>query len=335
MLRLISILMVLVLALAFLPATAIIANTSGDSTGSFSVGGVAPSVTDVQVYSDAGCTTVAAAMTPQVLYYVKVSVTDANTLNEIKEVTLKVYYDVTASHPLETTITTGNEKTAAIFTWMKVGNAWAVNAGSGTTWAVESASSVIPTMTASSGDWIFAIKLGKVATETMGASVWDMHARATDSADYSDGKYLYGKLVNWYGESTILAGDVDFGEVALGSGFADNINEVTGISVKFITNGDYSSLVKSSATWQGTQYTATLDPSGACVNTNEFALRGYPSDVFGSSYLLNTTGVNCRDGAQTTEAGEQINTGTFWLKIAWDFAVDLYTGTITYTIVNR
>jgi hypothetical protein len=333
--KLISVLMVLVMTLVFFPATAIFAETSGDSSGSFSVGSVAPSVSALQVYSDASCNTIASAMTPQVLYYVKVSVSDANTLNAIKEVKLKVYYDPGATHPLETTKTTGHEQTAAIFTWTKIGNAWTVNAGAGSTWVADSAHSVIPTMTASSGDWIFAIKLGKVATETTGDNVWDLHARATDNADYYNGIYCYDKLVNWYGESTILAGDINFGEVELGSGFAANVNKVTGISVKFVTNGDYSSIVKSSSTWQGITNTANLDSSGVCANTNEFSIRGYPSDVFGSSYLLNSTGVNCRDGVQTFEAGESITSGTFWLRIASIFAVDLYNGTITYTIVNR
>jgi hypothetical protein len=270
-----------------------------------------------------------------VLYYAKVSVTDANTLNDVKQVTFKLYYDATADHPLESTIASGHEQTAAIFTWTKTGNVWAVDAGAGSTWEVVSASSVTPTMTVSSGDWIFAFKVGKAATETTGAAVWDAYASATDNADHIAGAYLYDKTVMWYGEVQVNTGTIDFGTVTLGSGFAADVNKVTGVSVKMVSNGDFSSNVKSSATWTGASNIATLDVGGNCVNPNEFALRAYHSDVFGSSYLIDTVGVNCRDGAQTLESGETITTGTFWLKIASVFPADLYSGGITFTIINR
>jgi len=333
--RTISILVALVLMLALVPSTAVLAAESGSSTGSFSVGGAAPHVTDLEVYSDAGLTTVAAHMTPQVLYYVKVTATDPNTLNDIKEIKLKVYYDASATHPDESTITTGHEQTAGIFTWTKAGSTWEVAAGGGVSWAVVSGSSVTPTMTASTGDWVFAIKLGKVATETISPAVWNMHARATDNADLTAGRYLDDKHVMWYGEVQISTPTVDFGEVPLGSGFGTDVNKVTGVSAKFVSNGDYHTNVKSAATWTGTSNNATLDPAGDCVNPNEFALKCYHSDTYGSAYLVDATGVDCRDGAQTLETGDSITTGTFWLKISAVFPTDSYSGSITFTIVNR
>ncbi|MBN1191821.1 MAG: hypothetical protein JXA46_18865 [Dehalococcoidales bacterium] len=333
--KVIVVLLAAVLVFVLVPSTVAQAAESGSSSGSFSVGGVAPNVTALEVYSNSACTTVAAAMTPQVIYYVKVSVTDANTLDDIKEVKLKIFYDPNATHPDESTIAAGHEQTAAIFTWTKIGNAWAVDAGAGTSWAAVSASSVVPTMTESSGDWIFAVKLGKVATESMSPNVWDLHARATDDADYTAGRYLWDKSVVWYGEVQINTANINFGEVELGSGFAADVNKVTGISAHFIANGDYASNVRSSATWTGTGNIATLDPNGNCVNAGEFAIKAYHADIYGSAYLINTTGVNCRDGAQTLETGDSISTGTFWLKIATVFPTDVYSGTITFTIVNR
>ena len=64
--KFISVLIVLALALGALPATAVFAAESGSTSGSFSVGSTAPSVSALQVYSDAGCTLTAAALTPQV-----------------------------------------------------------------------------------------------------------------------------------------------------------------------------------------------------------------------------------------------------------------------------
>jgi len=333
--KLISILIVLALAFGALPATAVFAAESGSSTGSFSVGGVAPSVSALEVYSNAACTLVAAALTPQVIYYVKVTASDANTLNDIKQVKVKVYYDVGGTHPGGSAIIAGNEQTAGIFTWTKVGNAWAVDAGAGTSWAAVSASSVAPTMTANSGDWIFAIKLGKVATESIDPSDWDLTVTVTDQADLAFTYHIWGKTVLWYGEFNVLTPNMTFGEVALGSGFADNVNEVTGPSGTGISNGDHSITLKSSATWTGTSSIATLDPTGNCINPNEFALKSYYADIYGSAILLDSTGKVVLDSAQTPETGATITGGVFWLKIATVFPVDVYSGSITFTIINR
>jgi hypothetical protein len=330
----ISIVIALALLIGLVPATAAFAAEEGSTTGSFSVGGVAPNTSAMEVYSDAGLTLVSTALTPQVVYYVKVTASDANTLNNIKEVKVKVYYDVGATHPDEATITAGHEQTACIFTWTKVGNTWAKDAGGGTSWAIVAASSVTPTMTASSGDWIFAIKIGKVATESIAPNVWDLHARVTDNEDHTSGYYLWNKSVLWYGEVNILTANVTFGEVALGSGFGANVNKASGAQTNWISNGNYSAVLKSSPTWTGSSNIATLDPNGNCVNAGEFALRTYYMDVFGSSLLLNSTGVTMRNSAQTPETGADYNAGMFWLKIATVFPVDVYSGSIIFTIIN-
>ena len=333
--KLVSISIVLALVLAFIPSAVALAAESGTFNGSFSVGGAAPSISALEVYSDAGLTTVAGSLTPQVLYYVKVTTSDPNTLNDVKEVKLKVYYDAAATHPDESTITTGHEQTTGIYTWTKAGDTWAVDAGGGTSWAVVSASSVTPTMTASTGDWVFAIKLGKVATETSTPSVWDIYASVTDNSDLTAGHYLTDKLVMWYGEVQVTTPNVDFGEVALGSGFGTDVNKVTGIGAKFISNGDFASNVRSSATWTGSSNNATLDPTGLCLNANEFAIKAYGSDTYGSAILIDTVGVNLRYGTQTLETGLDVTTGTAWLKIASVFPTDSYSGTFYFVIVNN
>ena len=331
----VSIVVGLALLLGLMPAAVTFAAESGSTAGSFSVGGVAPQVSALQVYSDAGCTLVAAALTPQVVYYIKATISDANTLNDIKQVKIKVFYDVGATHPDESTITVGNVQTAGIFTWTKVGSVWAVDAGAGVSWAIVSGSSVVPTLTGSSGDWIFAIKLGKVATESIAPNVWDLHARATDSGNLTSGYNLWNKAVLWYGEIQVNTANVNFGAVALGSGFGADVNKVTDISVTFISNGDYNEEKSASATWTGTSHTATLDPTGNCVNAGEFALKGWISDIYGSAQLLDATGVHCGVGTQTAETGDTHPAQTCWLKIASVFPVDVYSGTLTFLICNH
>lgn len=330
--KFIVITMALALLLTLIPATAVFAATSGTATGSFNIGSVSPTASAIEVYSDAGLTTVAGSMTPQTIYYVKVTVTEPNTLNDIKELELKVYYDATAAHPLESTITTPHEQTYGQFTWTKSSGTWAVAAGTGASWEAVSASSVTPTMTDSTGDWVFAIKLGKTATETTGAAVWNMHAKVTDEADHTSGIYKNDLLVNWYGEVTVSTSTIDFGSVTLGSEYT---SKYTGVSAGFVSNGDYASNVKSDATWHGSTYDATLDAAGTCSNPQEFAIKAYHSDNLGSAYLIDTIGVNCRLGSQTLETGDNITTGTFWIKINAVFAVDAYSGVITFTIVNN
>ena len=331
----ISIVVGFALLLALMPAAEVFAAETGGTSGSFSVGSTAPSVSALQVYSDAACTLIVAALTPQVVHYVKATISDANTLNDVKQVKIKVFYDVGATHPDESTITAGNVKTAGIFTWTKIGSVWAVDAGAGVSWAIVAGSSVLPTMTASSGDWIFAIKLGKVATETLAPDVWDLHARATDNGNLTSGYNLWGKTVLWYGEIQVNTANVNFGAVALGSGFEANTNKVTSISMTFLCNGDYEEEKASSATWTGPSNIATLDPNGNCVNAGEFALKGWISDTYGSAVLLDSIGVHCGFGTQTSEAGDIHTTQTYWLKIASVFPVDVYSGTLTFCICNH
>jgi hypothetical protein len=335
---LISILAILALSVLLLPAAPVMASATGSSAGSFSVGSVAPNISALQVFSDPSCLVIASALAPQSTYYLRVSVSDANTLNNIAQVKVKTYYDAGATHPDESTITAGSEQTAAIFTWTKIGNVWAVDGGAGSSWAVVGGSSTVPTLTASSGDWIFAIKFGKVATETTGANVWDFHARAIDTTSptpLTAGYYLLDKLVLWYGEVHVNTANVNFGSVALGSGFSALVNKVTSVSVTMIANGDYAEKLKSSATWTGSSNTATLDPLGLCVNTGEFALKGWPADIYGSALVLDATGVTMHLDTLTPETGDVYITYTLWLKIASVFPVDVYSGSITFLIVNN
>ncbi len=156
-----------------------------------------------------------------------------------------------------------------------------------------------------------------------------------DDEDHTAGLYHYDNSVLVW-RNYVVTGTIAFGETALGSGFADNTNEVNGVQVKYIANGNYSVSIKSSATWEGVRNIATLDPNGLCENQGQFALKTYGQDIIGSAKLLNTTGVVVRDtGTQTLESGYTTLTGTFWLKIANSFNVDVYNGTITFTIVNR
>jgi hypothetical protein len=89
----ISILAVLLLMVTFLP-TAVIADTSGNSTGSFSIGTSVPTVNSVRLYEADG-TTSATSMTPQTPYVFKIDVTDLNGFIHMNTVRLVVFYSAT------------------------------------------------------------------------------------------------------------------------------------------------------------------------------------------------------------------------------------------------
>jgi hypothetical protein len=215
----------------------------------------------------------ASDFTPQLTYYAKVTVSDANTLNDIQVVEVKVYYDDDVSSAIdEATIVAGNAQTAAILTWTKATGLWAIDAGTPTTWTIESASCVLPTMGDTTGDWIFAFKVGKVATESLGDAGWDLPARGTDGTFYTHGTYLRTKQVLWYGQITVNTANIDFGTVNVNSGFADNVNEVTGISATMISNGD-STKWKILTTWSGVTHNADFDETGVCDNAMSFRLK--------------------------------------------------------------
>ena len=308
-----------------------------DVTGSFTTGNVTPDVTVLEIYSDAGLQSSVTNLTPQVMYYIKVTAGDPNTVDDIDEIEVQVFYDATPNDP--SAPGGGNTQTAALFLWDKDGGAseWTVSAGAGTSWAITSGSSVKPSpMTASSDDWVFAVTPGKVATESPDSDNWDMYAKASDDA-LNNTIYTRDKEMLWYGEIATSA-TAAFDSVTPGTGFADGTNEVNSISVTYTSNGDYDQKVKSASSWAGGgSYTASYDITGDCSNVQEFSLKAYDDDVFSSAeQVLIATGVSIdANGTITGETGNTVATNTLWLKVAATFGVDTYSGSITYIIADR
>ncbi len=322
------------LLVGLLPSAVASASDTGTSLGSFTISNSAPVVSALEVYTDSGTTNTTTTLTPQVTYYAKVTVSDANTLDDITHITLKIFYDSTGSDPDESTRTTANTTGSANITWTKSGNTTVMTAGAGTTWSVNDTATVTPTMTASSGDWVFAFKVGKVATESVGAANWDLHARAFDSLT-SGGFYKLDKQVMWYGQIAVSTPTVDFGSLDPGTGFTDGVNVYNTVNATWIANGDFDEKVKSSAQWNGGSNNATL--SANATLTKEFALAAWNSDTFASKVVVDTTGVNIYPSphAQTmVDTGETNLANTLWLKLNAVFPIDTYSGTITYTIAN-
>ncbi|GAG43479.1 unnamed protein product, partial [marine sediment metagenome] len=203
------------------------------------------------------------------------------------------------------------------------------------TWTILTANCTKPNnMSNASGEWIFCMMAGKVAAEATGTDDWDLFAEAGD--DVGTGNFtVNGKGMNWYGEISTAA-TAPFGDVDNDSGFADNTNEITDISVNYISNGDYDQQVKSDAIWTGSSETADYDATGACSSGQEFSLMAYISDTFGSAVQVDTTGVSIDNtGTITDEDGDDATTNTLWLRIALVFSNDSYSGNIVYIIADN
>ncbi len=327
-------LMGILIALALLFSLVPVAWAAEDSvSGSFTPTNVLPTVTVLNIYNAANATIT--NISPQVYYFVKVTAGDGNTIEDIDEIDVQLFYDAAGSNPVAPGV--GNTTRCAILTWDKDGGGleWTINAGVGTSWSILTANCTKPSnMAAATGEWAFVMRAGKVATESPGADNWDVYAEAIDGSG-NDDMYTRDKEMLWYGEIS-TSDTANFGGVDNGSGFADNTNEINDISVNYISNGDYDQRVKSDATWDGATYTADYDSTGACTNAQEFSLRAYDSDVFGSAVQVDTTGVSIdATGDLTVEAGDDVITNTVWLKIAVVFSNDTYSGNIVYIIADR
>jgi len=294
----------------------------GDLPASFSIPGVTPGL---------GVITATDPMTPQQAWMeISVPVEDDNTLADIDEVRVVLFNQKNWNGNVGQVPGVGHPQTCAILTWTRGAvPEWALDQGSGTTWAINGSGCTKPNDTAIEGNWVFSFKVGKVASQ--GAD-WNIYATADDGTD-EVGSDKRGVEMNWYGEIAVNSTEVDWGEVVPGTGFGNNVNKQSGISVTYVSNGDYSVAVKSSATWAGgASPSAMLDEAGECTGANEFALKA-SSDGWGQAELVDSVGkIIDSSGGQTGETGDTVDTNTLWLKLAGTFAQATYNGTITYII---
>ena len=297
----------------------------------------APTVDAVALY-ESNRTITATSMTPQVEYAIKVSVTDLDQLFELSTVTVTLYYDANGIYDELEVPGTGNTQTAAILT-LTVGGTpvWAIDPSASTTWTIEVGSSTQPTLTNTSGDFWFHFKPSRVATETADPAKWHIHAVADDGEATAAG-YQDNRGMNWYGEFVTNTTDVTWTVVTAGTGFTDDVNEVTAIAITYIANGDYSASVKA-ADWDGAvggAGAAIYDEIGDTLVAQEFSLMADTNATLPDAVQVLLAGaVVDETGTITLEAGDTTTTNTLWLKLADIFAEDVYSGSITYIIANR
>jgi hypothetical protein len=269
------------------------------------------------------------AMTPQVEYAVKATITDLNSLNDLTTVVVTIYYDASGTYNPANIPTSGNTQTAAILT-CTVGTSptWSISPNASTSWSIVSANCVQPTLTGNTGDFWFHFKPGKVTTAATGN--WYIYARATNKAAFNGDNHQNSLTMNWYGEVSISTIDITWGTVDPGSDFITNIQ--TGITIKYICNGDFQKQVMTTSPWLDGNETVRLNTGGNPGN-NEFSLKANSTDIFDGAQLVNNTGsTTIGTGTQTGESGVTVSTNTIWLRVGTGIFPDQYNGTIYFGI---
>jgi hypothetical protein len=233
---------------------------------------------------------------------------------------------------------TGNSQTLAQFNWNESTNSWmapsyppAPGDNGTTTWSIGAFTTPTPTQLANDSNFVFTGQFtpGKVAT----AGNWYIRVRTTDLENY-DGRGNTGALImNSYDEIDLTTGSLDWGGVDPGLQFTTPPNPLP-VTVKYISNGNYSKFV-SSSNWTGATHTAILDNTGAASSKDYFSLQSvigahtqYVTDTVPYGTLMDNT------GTLTNEYGDRPS-ASMALKLNSSFDQDTYQGNITYYIITR
>jgi hypothetical protein len=272
---------------------------------------------------------VPASLTPQQQWtQVTATVSDPDTLADIQQVKITLFYDSNKSHPtLEPT--TGDTRTSAILSWTRTGG-WTIDQGDGATWDLNLAGCARPADSLTSGDWVFSFKVGKVATATTGASGWDIYGYTADTENTTAVSHQFDVPMAWYGEVSVSTVLINWGTVDPGSDFSSNVQ--TGITITYICNGDFQEQVMTTSPWLHSNEKVWLNTSGTPGN-DEFSLKVSTSGSLESALLVNSdTGITIGTDHQTGEAGLTVSTYTLWLKMGVGILPDQYLGTIYFNI---
>jgi hypothetical protein len=337
--KLVSLVLILALVLAMATPLAAMAAGTGSSSGTYTANNVAPTVGSVVLYTTGGSPAPTTAMSPQVEYNVKVTVTDANELSDLTNVRVTIFYADSTPTFSGDVPGSGNTHTAAILTCSGAGATptWSIEPSTNSSWSIINANCVQPTpLTATTGTFEFHFKPGKVATTATGK--WYIYTEVTDSEPSSGTAHQDNLDMNWYGEVTGVTGTVGFGSIDLGSN--DN-QSIAPVSVTYISNGNYKEQIKTDdgtgpAQWKQGSIVVGLVSSGT-PGAGQMRLKGSYDATLGHSLIVTAGYLDLiADGTITADTGSTRGANTLWLSLGGSgIPKGVYTGTIYYNISTR
>lgn len=304
------------IGVAVLPS-GLLAADNGTVTCNFTTSNGAPTVDNVAISSS--------TLNPGSTYNITVTVTDTNTVNDVDNITVYLYWDDDGTYADPTP--SADNRTFAILEWIKTGDAYAMDAAhSGSTWALTGTS---PTMTLSTANWVFHVTVSKVAKESLVDDEWHINAHVNDGTSEAEGHNEAANQVSWYGEITVATSEIDWGAMATGT---DNVQSAA-ISATYIANGTYDQQVSASATWTGPA-TVALEPAGGPGDA-ELSIRANDVADEGSAVQVSTSYQTFDSGVITVEAGNPETANYLWLSLG-DTGIPAgeYTGSVYFKIVN-
>lgn len=258
---------------AVLPAAA---DSQGQSTGTFTLDNSQPTVTAVTLYNETelGTTT---SMDPQIEYAVKIEVTDTNTLDDIRCISVVIEKEGYSGSDCATD--------KATFNWTSSGGSgsWGM-VGPGGTWSISVSDSKEPgDFTATSGTWWLHFRPGKAARE----GSWNITATPTDSAGAGTAYTQSSLSMNWYGELAGVDSSFSFGSVALGTSNNAIYSGDGDVDVTAISNGAYELKSKTSTSWESANDVASVDTTGS-PSAGEIYLADNKNNAAGAADAVST-----------------------------------------------
>ena len=331
-----ALVVVAAILIAMIPTMVFAADDNSNNSDNISViftsGNGAPVVDTVTLYN-AGDNATETSMDPTVGYSVQVNVTDNNTLNDLTEVKVTIYYNGSGTYG--TVPPNADNKTCGIYTWTPSDNFTMDSTLTAGSWLL-GATSAAPTLTASNGTFKFHFTPGRVATESDNTSdEWQIHASVTDNSSQSATNHQEDLNMNWYGQMSITDDHLGLGNLNLGA-----TKQSSPFTVTYWSNGNYSEQVKAmSDNWTGAGSNSlalvTTDTPGA----GQFKLvaNDENNSSGGDAQALTTTYKTIENGGSiTSESGNPESANYLWITLgSSNIPVDTYNGTVYYQILER
>ncbi|HEY91320.1 MAG TPA: hypothetical protein G4O07_05750 [Dehalococcoidia bacterium] len=321
----------------------------GGVTGHGRGGNTKPVVSDV--YLEDASQVLLIDMVPEVEYYVRATVSDVNTIDDVEYIEFYIYDDATA----ETSDWDADE--FVIFKWDKTAG-WTMENNSGgyvTSWTVEGGNCVTPSNFAVTvDDWTLAFKVGKLAKAT---ATWKAKVRAYDekpggsSITVSNSATMGAFSEVGFGQGTVVLGSVLDGIEPGAWGYITDPGTYR-MTTKAITNASYELQVHSTTTWtdgsgnnvtlaQGTDVPAGPSEFNLVIDDGQTgAGTGIPAVA--QAVLIDTATTITGYGSEgRVEVPKNTSEGTadheMFMGLAFSLVgieeVDYY-GTITFTVKN-
>jgi hypothetical protein len=291
------------------------------------------------------------AMTPLTEYDLDIAVTDDNTLADIAQIDIVIFYDANAGGDgVPGGAWDCDEE--AIYKWVDDDSGtWSIEKGEATTtWTLEDTHCVEPIMSNTTDTWTLAFKPGELSVESNGStSEWDIKVTVTDLSSGSTDTTIYSKSMAAYSSISTDVASITFGSgVDLGDTAYIDTPSDHNFATQVLANDTYALKVNTADTWAKDSDTITLNTSGTPDAAGEFGLNigdagdgsGAPTDpqaVTTSATPITGHGSDTRV-ATTDGASEATANQNFYMSLelySSGILSGAYSGAITFTVANN